>query len=184
MWQSFDRRQEKTFLLPHKNNSTQERVSEKVKTKSPCWKSLFGKNQEPCKFWLFNVTLEYFGNRALSLSRSRFHLSSVGPCKKKKHCKRQEAFQGKFVVIVEGFARSFFRENLSNFCQFIFRHQALSALKCANTDHIFFHGKATVQFLHQLRSRSNKSRLKSGKAKSTSQSLGFTDKFLRIFGQN
>ena len=30
------------------------------------------------------LTLEYFGNRALCLSRSRFHLSSVGPCEKKK----------------------------------------------------------------------------------------------------
>ena len=53
------------------------------------------------------LTLEYFGNRALCLSRSRFHLSSVGPCKKKEKntAKGKEAFQGKFVVIVEGFAR-------------------------------------------------------------------------------
>ena len=53
--------------------------------------------------------------------------------------------------------------------------QARSALKFSNTDHLFFHGKVTIQFLHQLRSRSNKARLKSGKAKSTSQSSGFTD---------
>ena len=53
-----------------------------------------------------------------------------------------------------------------------------------NTDHIFFHGKVTIQSLHQLRSYSNKARLKSGKAKSTSQSSGFTDIFLSIFGQN
>ena len=45
----------------------------------------------------------------------------------------------------------------------------------ANTDHIFFEGKVTIQFLYQLCSRSNKARLKSGKAKSTSQSSGFTD---------
>ena len=50
------------------------------------------------------LTLEYFGNRALCLSRSRFHLSSVGPCKKNT-AKGKEAFQGKFVVIVEGLAR-------------------------------------------------------------------------------
>ena len=44
--------------------------------------------------------------RALCLSRSRFHLSSVGPCLKKKNtAKGKEVFQGKFVVIVEGFAR-------------------------------------------------------------------------------
>ena len=44
IWQSFDRRQERMFLLAHKNNSTQQGVSEKVKTNSPCWKSLFGQN--------------------------------------------------------------------------------------------------------------------------------------------
>ena len=55
-------------------------------------------------FQLFNVTLEYFGNRTLCLSRSRFHLSSVCPCKENT-AKGKEAFQGKFVVIVEGFAR-------------------------------------------------------------------------------
>ena len=44
IWQSFDRRQERKFLLAHENNSTQQRVSEKVKTNSPCWKSLFGQN--------------------------------------------------------------------------------------------------------------------------------------------
>ena len=27
------------------------------------------------------LALEYFGNRTLCLCRSRFHLSSVGPCK-------------------------------------------------------------------------------------------------------
>ena len=59
---------------------------------------------------------------------------------------------------------------------------------------IFKHGpyflrrKVTIQFLYQLGSRANKARLglglglKSGKAKSTSQSSGFTD--IRIFGQN
>ena len=41
-----------------------------------------------------------------------------------------------------------------------------------------------IQFLHQLRSFSNKARLKAGKAKSKSQSSGFTDIFLSIFGQN
>ena len=30
-----DRRQERKFLLAHENNSTQQRVSEKVKTNSP-----------------------------------------------------------------------------------------------------------------------------------------------------
>ena len=45
---------------------------------------------------LFNVTLEYIGNRILCLSRNRFHLSTA---------KGKETFQGKFVVIVEGFAR-------------------------------------------------------------------------------
>ena len=34
IWQSFDRRQERKFLLAHENNSTQQRVSEKVKTNS------------------------------------------------------------------------------------------------------------------------------------------------------
>ena len=48
--------------------------------------------------------LEYFGNRTLSLSRSRFHLSSVCPCEKNT-AKGKEAFRGKFVVIVEGVAR-------------------------------------------------------------------------------
>ena len=33
IWQSFDRRQERMFLLAHKNNSTQQGVSEKVKKK-------------------------------------------------------------------------------------------------------------------------------------------------------
>ena len=48
-------------------------------------------------------------NRALCLSRSRFHFSSVGPCEKKKNtAKGKEAFQGKFVVIVERFAGYFF----------------------------------------------------------------------------
>ena len=49
---------------------------------------------------------------------------------------------------------------------------------------IFFEGKVKIQFLYQLRSRSNKAGLKSGKAKSTSQSSRFTDIFLSIFGQN
>ena len=63
--------------------------------------------------------LENFGNRALCLSRSRFHLSSFGPCKKNT-AKGKEAFQGKFLVIVEGFVRSFFWEiKPLNFCQFI-----------------------------------------------------------------
>ena len=44
IWQSFDRCQERKFLLAHENNSAQQRVSEKVKTNSPCWKSLFGQN--------------------------------------------------------------------------------------------------------------------------------------------
>ena len=44
IWQSFDRCQEIKCLLVHENNSTQQRVSEKVKTNSPCWKSLFGQN--------------------------------------------------------------------------------------------------------------------------------------------
>ena len=64
------------------------------------------------------------------------------------------------------------------------RLQARSTLKFSNTDHIFFEGKVTIQFLYQLRSRSNKARLKSGKAKSASQSSGFTDIILGIFGQN
>ena len=42
--QSFDRRQEKKFLLAHENNIAQQGVSEQVKTNSPCWKSLFGQN--------------------------------------------------------------------------------------------------------------------------------------------
>ena len=50
-----------------------------------------------------------------------------------------------------------------------YRLQVWSALKFSNTDHILFHGKVTIQFLHQLRSHSNQARLKSGKAKSTSQ---------------
>ena len=41
------------------------------------------------------------------LSRSRFRLSSVCPCKQNT-AKGKEAFQGKFVVIVEGFARLLF----------------------------------------------------------------------------
>ena len=48
--------------------------------------------------------LEYFGNQTLCLSRSRFHLSTICPCKKNT-AKGKEAFQGKFVVIVKGFAR-------------------------------------------------------------------------------
>ena len=43
-------------------------------------------------------------NRVLCLSQSRFHLSSVGPCEKKNTAKGKEPFQGKFVVIVVGFA--------------------------------------------------------------------------------
>ena len=43
----------------------------------------------------------------MCLSRSRFHLSSVGPCKKENAAKGKEGFHGKFVVIVEGFARNF-----------------------------------------------------------------------------
>ena len=39
------------------------------------------------------LTLEYFGNRALCLSRSRFHLSSVGPCKKKTLQKAKKLFK-------------------------------------------------------------------------------------------
>ena len=54
-----------------------------------------------------------------------------------------------------------------------------SSVICFN---IFCHGKDTIQFQHHLRSHSNKARLKSGKAKSTSQSSGFTDVFLSIFG--
>ena len=38
------------------------------------------------------------------LSRSRLHLSSVCLCKKKNTAKGKKASQGKFVVIVEGFA--------------------------------------------------------------------------------
>ena len=41
IWQA---RQERKFLLAHENDSTQERVSEKVKTNSSCWKSLVGQN--------------------------------------------------------------------------------------------------------------------------------------------
>ena len=38
---------------------------------------------------------------------------------KKNTAKGKEAFQGKFVVIVEDSLVNFFWENLSNFCQFI-----------------------------------------------------------------
>ena len=48
-------------------------------------------------------SLECFGNRTLCLSGSRFYLSSVGPCEKNT-AKGKEGFQGKFAVIVEGFA--------------------------------------------------------------------------------
>ena len=44
IWQLFDRRQKRKFLLAHENNSTQQTVSQKVKTNSPCWKSLFGQD--------------------------------------------------------------------------------------------------------------------------------------------
>ena len=44
IWQSFDRRQERNFLFAHENSRSQQRVSEKGKTNSPCWKSLFGQN--------------------------------------------------------------------------------------------------------------------------------------------
>ena len=52
------------------------------------------------------VTLEYFGNRALCLSQSCFHLSSIGPCNKNT-AKGKEPFQGKFVVIVEDLLTNF-----------------------------------------------------------------------------
>ena len=47
--------------------------------------------------------MKSFGNWTLCLSRSSFHLYSVGPCKKN-IAKGEGAFQGKFVVIVEGVA--------------------------------------------------------------------------------
>ena len=129
--------------------------------------------------------MEYFGNRAPCLSRSRFHLSSFGPCKKNtaKGTPAKKLFKVSLLSWSKIRSLIFLGKPLE-FLPVYSRLQAWSALKFSNMDHIFFHGKVTIQFLHQLRSHSNKARLKSGKAKSTSQSSGFTDIFLSILGQN
>ena len=121
-------------------------------------------------------------NRALCLSRSHFHLSSVGPCEKKTLQKAKKFFKLSLLSLSKDTLVNFSRENLSNFCQFILVFNC--DLRVSHTDHIFFHETVTIQFLHQRRSHSNQARLKSGKAKSTSQFSGFTDIFLGIFGQN
>ena len=77
------------------------------------------------------------------LDISRLHLSSVGPCKKENAAKGKEAFQGKFVVIVEGFARNFFWAKPSNFCQFIFVFNCDLRQNFQTLTRIFFLGKVT-----------------------------------------
>ena len=124
---------------------------------------------------LFNVTLEYFGNRALCL----FEVVSIFPLlvlvKKKTLQKAKKLFKVSLLLLSKDSLVNCFgktsRISASSFSS--------SSVICVN---IFCHGKDTIQFLHHLRSHSNKARLKSGKAKSTSQSSGFTDVFLSIFG--
>ena len=56
-------------------------------------------------------------------------------------------------------------------------------VKNSNTDHIFFHGKVTIQFLHQLRSCSNKARLNLERQSQHPSPQGLQT-FLSKFGQN
>ena len=97
-----------------------------------------------------------------------FYDSSVGPCKKKKTLhKAKKLFKVSLLSLSKDWLVNFLGET-SRISAVHYRLQVWSALKFSNTDHILFHGKVTIQFLHQLRSHSNKARLKSGKAKSTS----------------
>ena len=126
--------------------------------------------------------LEYFGNQTLCLSRRRFHLSSVCPCEKTLQ-KGKKLFKVSLLSLLKDLLINCFWENLS-FCQFILIFSCDLRKNFQTLTGILFLGKVTIQFLPQLHSHGNKARLKFGKAKSTSQSSGFTYIFQSLFGGN